>query len=207
MMKKAGKITRTGAVRWAVTRRNAFMALLLLLLIPLNIFIARTIIAGEKVVKPSAATDPQSFEHVDIDRFIDANVWEKPDNFKGRPGGRVLIKRGEKVAFTGTMKQMPEKMDFTYVHTVLSLINFQPVPVVEHRMFVETPGGKVFPVYVEKGAAAKMHSLMNQGQEANFFAYHLYNRKSGPALMVVDAASLSDEHAGSDKNIGGPESR
>lgn len=67
------------------------------------------------------------------------------------------------------------------------------MPEVSHRMFVESKGGSIIPVYVEDMAARKISRNLRVDQVVQFYAYHVYNYSKGPAFLVVDYEGKPDD--------------
>ncbi len=134
------------------------------------------------------AEDAPKFKEIDLDRFIEAGTLGSE--------GKKIIKIAEPVVFSAKMKRYPDKKEMSYVYTALQIAGVDPVPEVNHRMFVESREGRIIPVYVEKEAVAKINGGLREEQEAYFFGYHLYNYEKGPAIMVVDYAPAGENGSG-----------
>ena len=134
---------------------------------------------GKEMQHTMAKQSPGEFTAVDIDTFIVAE--------KGKvPKGKKLIKMAEPISFVASIKRLPEQRDMNYVYTALEVAGVQPMPKVEHRMFIETSAGRIFPVYVESNAAQKFAENLHEDEHVQLLGYHLYNYAKGPAIMVVD---------------------
>lgn len=128
------------------------------------------------------AADKTFFKAVELDAYIDTEKVQIKD--------KKLIKTLTPISFEAAVKRLPEKREMSYVYTALELAGFNPMPGVEHRMFVESGDGRVIAVYVEKGVVKKIDTLLNVDERALFFGYHLYSYNKGPAIMVVDFTSF-----------------
>ncbi len=134
---------------------------------------------GKEMVQAMVKQVPGDFVAVDIDTFIVAE--------KGKvPKGKKMIKMAEPISFLASVKRLPEQRDMSYVYTALEVAGVQPMPKVEHRMFIETAAGRIFPVYVESIAAEKFVANLHVDEHVRLLGYHLYNYAKGPAIMVVD---------------------
>jgi hypothetical protein len=119
------------------------------------------------------------FKTVELDSFI-----EQEKKVVGK--GKRLIRMAEPVSFQARVKRHPEERPMSYVYEVLELAGVKPVPEVGHRMFVESRGRRIIPVYVEKQAVARIGKELKEGKSARFLGYHLYSYGKGPAILVVD---------------------
>lgn len=124
------------------------------------------------------AANDGDFKNVELDSFIKQEVVTEK--------GKKLIKMAEPVSFTAKMKRFPEEKSMNYIYTALQISGVTPAPTVEHRMFIESKGGRIIPVYVEKDTVEKLKTGLKEEQSANFLAYHMYNYSKGPAVLVVD---------------------
>ncbi len=157
----------------------------LLLLLALVLFATSAVAVKEQtdgtkeMQQAMVKQEPEEFKAVDIDTFIVAE--------KGKvPKGKKLIKMAEPISFVASIKRLPEQRDMNYVYTALEVAGVHPMPKVEHRMFIETSAGRIFPVYVESNAAAKFSENLHEDEHVELLGYHLYNYAKGPAIMVVD---------------------
>lgn len=107
-----------------------------------------------------------------------------------RLGGRKILKMAAPVSFQARLKSAPEAKDMVYIYSALEVAEVRPLPEVGHQMFLESAGGRVFAVYVEKRVAARLAAGLAVGQEARFLGYHVYSYKKGPAFLIVDFAPV-----------------
>lgn len=150
-----------------------------LILAALTIAIACPPALAAPTRQEAAAAQKGQFKAVTLDSFV-----EQEKKAVGK--GKRIIRMAAPVSFEARVKRHPEIRQLSYVHEVLNLSGVKPLPEVEHRMFVESKGGRIIPVYVEKHAAAKIGSGVKEGRTARFMGYHLYSYSKGPALLVVD---------------------
>ncbi len=127
----------------------------------------------------AAALQKQQFKEITLDSFV-----EQEKKAVGK--GKRVMKMAAPVSFEARVKRHPEPRQLSYVHEVLNMSGVQPLPEVEHRMFVESKGGRIIPVYVEKQVAARIGNGLQEGKTARFSCYHLYSYSKGPAVLVVD---------------------
>lgn len=130
-----------------------------------------------------AAAKQETFQQVDLDLFIEQ---EKLSAEKGKR----MIKMARPVSFDALMKRPPEEREVSYVYTALELSGVSPLPEIHHRMFVESNGGRIIPVYVEKKAVEKIDAGLKTDEKMRFLGYHVYSYAKGPALLVVDYTSI-----------------
>lgn len=148
--------------------------------------------AGPQVAPKTAeaggkAAAGEDFVRVELDRFIEQEqrVARGPEL-----AGRKLIRMAVPLSFEARLKRLPEERDLSYVYTALEVSGISPMPEVRHRMFIESAEGRIIPVYVEKGAAARLQSGLKLEQRARFLGYHVYTYAKGPAILVVNFRPL-----------------
>ena len=139
------------------------------------------LLPGQQV---SASSD--AFEQVDLDLFIEDATR------KSKAAGKKVITLAAPVRFHASLKRHPEAREMSYVYTALQLGGVDPLPVVEHRMFIESKGGRIMPVYVEKEAVGWINDRLKVDQQARFLGYHLFNYEKGPAILVVGFDQAAD---------------
>lgn len=122
-----------------------------------------------------AVAEPKPFKEVSLDSFIVENKVEQK-----------IIKMAEPITFEARMKRYPEKKAMSYVYEALQVAGVQPMPVIEHRMFIESKDGRIIPVYVEKNTVNKLKAGLKEEEFAHFVGYHVYSYAKGPAILVVD---------------------
>lgn len=117
-----------------------------------------------------------AYQDIDIDRLVATARPEKK--------GTSAFFKPSPVRFNGRIKQEPRKRNTEYLFTALSFFPLDPVPKVSHRMFIETPGGHILPVYVEDTQVEGIKGL-GEGTAVIFTGWHVYNYSKGPAILVV----------------------
>ena len=140
---------------------------------------------GTKTSPPKAASANETFQAVDLDRFI-----EQEKKASAKSVGKAIITMAKPISFQASMKRLPEAKRMTYIYTALELSGVRPIPEVGHQMFVETRGRRIIPVYVEKQAANKISHGLKDGNMTRFLGYHVYTYRKGPAILVTDFASV-----------------
>lgn len=144
-----------------------------------TIFFLLLTIFGCGFVVSTQAEMQEGFNSIQLDSLIEQ---EK----KAAGDGKKLIKMVVPVSFEAKMKRFPEEKKMKYVYTAMEMAGVSPLPVVEHRMFVESQQGRIIPVYVEKETVKKLRAGLKEEDSARFLAYHIYSYSKGPALLVVD---------------------
>ncbi len=125
---------------------------------------------------PNAAAD--DFIPIDIDAFV---AEQRP-----MTQGTTSLLPPSPVRFVARLKQYPQPRKVEYLYQVLEFFPMDPRPEVNHRMFVTTPGGHILPVYVDDRAVEGIRDdLKEEGAEASFYGYHMYNYAKGPAILVT----------------------
>lgn len=135
----------------------------------------------------SAMAADEGFKPVELDSFIESQITL----LETRGAGKKMITMGAPVSFEASLKRLPEAKKMRYVYVALEVGGAQPMPVVEHRMFIESKGGRIIPVYVEKAAVARINVGLKETQQARFRGYHVYNYAKGPAILIVDFDRLA----------------
>ena len=125
------------------------------------------------------AQGEEFFKDIDLDRFIEQEKASVEQLKKKK------IARAEPVRFKAKMKRPPEEKNMTYVYTAMEVAGVNPLPDVGHRMFIETAGKRIIPVYVEKATALWLKSGMKAEARAQFLGYHIYSYDKGPAILIV----------------------
>lgn len=127
----------------------------------------------------AAQAEPTLFQPIELDSTIDIGKAQ------AERVGKKIILNALPVSFNARMKRQPEQQTMAYIYTALGIVGMEPLPVVEHRMFVESDGGNIIAVYVEKNAVQLINQGLKENQRARFDGYHIYNYARGPAIMVV----------------------
>jgi len=141
------------------------------------LFLLLTVFGCGQLVSAHAETQDK-FNSIHLDSFIEQE--------KKVGEGKKMIKMAMPVSFEAKMKRFPEEKKMDYIYTAMEMAGVNPLPVVEHRMFIESRQGRIIPVYVEKEAVKKLKAGLKEEDSARFLAYHVYSYAKGPALLVVD---------------------
>lgn len=132
------------------------------------------------ILVPSAmAVQSEEFTRIELDQFIE----QQKASLMGK---KKMITMAAPVNFTAKMKRFPEEKEMSYIYEAMRVSGVSPLPEVKHRMFIESNGGRILPVYVEKATVEKINQDLKEDQTANFLAYHVYTYSKGPAFLIVD---------------------
>lgn len=137
---------------------------------------------------PAVAAEDEAFKSIDLDKFI-----KQEQKAIAKSDAKRLIKMAAPVRFEAKMKRYPEERDMSYIYLALEVCGVDPLPEVGHRMFVESDGGNIIPVYVEKNVVDKLNNGLKEEESAEFIGYHVYSYSKGPAILVVDFVRDSDQ--------------
>jgi len=122
---------------------------------------------------------------IELQPFIDAerNAYQ----------GTITIVPPLNISFNGVIKSLPEKKSFNYLYKALDLMQVQPLPAVEHQMFIGAPNGDVIAVYVDARVADQISQSVELETIATWYGYHIYSYSRGPAIVIenVDLAVKS----------------
>lgn len=104
---------------------------------------------------------------------------------QARTNGERYIFAPRPVKFRARLAQAPSPQKTDYLKKVLGFMGLAKPPRVGYRVGLGYGGDKPLPAYVEDATAARMQKEAKEGQELTFYAYHVYNYRLGPALLVV----------------------
>lgn len=113
---------------------------------------------------------------VDIDRF-----WA--ETRPAKEGTREIVGPNP-IRFLASIKAVPEAIEVTYVYTALSMMRVDPMPAVNHRMFIETADGSIVPVYVWDDAVEMFRDAGVAPDPIAMTGFHVYTYAKGPAIIV-----------------------
>ncbi len=143
------------------------------------LFIAFAIIGFLSVVISPVMADGGDFKSVDLDRFIEQ------EQKRMSMATKKIIAMAAPVSFEARLKRHPEERKLSYVYTAMEMGGLNPVPVVKHRMFVESAGGQIISVYVDEASVGWINKGLKVEQQARFVGYHLYSYDKGPAILIT----------------------
>ncbi len=100
------------------------------------------------------------------------------------------------VVFDASVMSLPKAQKSDYINMAMEMTKIEPMPIIEHSMFLEVASDLVVPVYVEKSLVEELEHLKESyGAEelANvklrFAGIHVYNYSKGPAIVVESVAA------------------
>ncbi len=125
---------------------------------------------------PAESAAAVLYQDIDIDQLVATARPEK--------AGTSVFFRPSPVRFGGRIKQEPRERKVEYLYTALSFFPLDPEPKVSHRMFVETTGGHILPVYVEDSQVQGLRQL-GEGTAVILTGWHVYNYSKGPAILII----------------------
>ncbi len=137
-----------------------------------NCFVVLALLLTQAV----SASVVERYQPVDLDTFI---AQQQP-----LKKGKRFIVQPHGITMQAELMSMPEKKDIKYAYTALMMMNINPLPSIDHRMFIRSPGGKVIAVYVEEQALSKINNELKVGDKVSFTGYHIYNYRLGPAIVL-----------------------
>lgn len=85
------------------------------------------------------------------------------------------------ISFDAAVKQVPKEIKTDYLYEAMGIMKIDPLPVVTHRMFVETAKGHVMPVYVWDGVAKDFAAA---AEPVRMVGFHIYTYSKGAAIIV-----------------------
>jgi hypothetical protein len=101
------------------------------------------------------------------------------------PDGQRTIFAPTGVRFHARLMQLPTPQKTEYLQQVMSMMRVQPLPRVNQRVVIDYGGDKLLAAYVEEGAAARIGQTLKVGDSRTFYAFHVYNNRQGPALVIT----------------------
>jgi hypothetical protein len=133
---------------------------------------------------PAAEADPRA-------------AYQPLDLLQAVPGLRMTdgtraIFEPRPVRFTARLAQLPSPQKAEYLKKVMGVIGVTAELKVSQRVVLDYGGDRPLAAYVEDAAAAQIGKTLKAGDERTFYAFHVYNNRYGPAL-VITAFEENDE--------------
>jgi hypothetical protein len=122
-----------------------------------------------------AGEEGETYSEINLDQFIEEQTSAV---------GKTLIVVPFNLKAEAVLKSYPEERTVEYLYTALQLMKVDPLPEVNHRMFIESEKGKIIPVYVDDHAAPFIKKGLQLDKKATFLGYHVYNYSKGPAIVI-----------------------
>lgn len=128
------------------------------------------------------SADPRSeYQAVELSSLVPASRM---------PDGKRAIFAPRAVRFQATLQRMPEPQKSDYLKQVMGMMGVTSVGEVSQRIVLDYGGEKPLAAYVEDSAAKRIAQELKPGNTQEFYAFHVYNNRYGPALVIV---SFSNE--------------
>ncbi|MEM7058490.1 MAG: hypothetical protein AAF557_12925 [Pseudomonadota bacterium] len=121
---------------------------------------------------------------VPLDQRRVVNLDQFMAQTRPRKEGTREIVRPDGIQFVAAIKAVPEKIEVKYVYKAFEIMEVNPLPNVNHQMFLETSGGEIYAVYVWDDAVDAMNAAGVTGSQIQFAGFHVYTRAKGPAIIV-----------------------
>ncbi|MDR1461733.1 MAG: hypothetical protein LBI68_01135 [Azoarcus sp.] len=99
-------------------------------------------------------------------------------------GGRVIFEP-RPVRFAAKLAQLPTPQKSDYLKQVMGMMGMGAELKVGQRVALDYGGEKLLAAYVEDDAAARIGKELKEGDTRTFYAFHVYNNRYGPALVIT----------------------
>ena len=149
--------------------------------------------ADQKSEKVEVSKNDNYFFVKDMRDFVARNTVE-PEH----KGKRYIIP-DQYMVFDGKLMSMPKEQMTDYVKMAMGIAKVNPVPEVNHAMYIEVAENTVIPVYVametvkELVEIEKKYGFDNlQQSRLRFAGIHVYNYSKGPAIVVESLSSVKE---------------
>ncbi|MDR0528994.1 MAG: hypothetical protein LBG69_05220 [Zoogloeaceae bacterium] len=106
-------------------------------------------------------------------------------------GGRAIFEP-RPVRFLARIAQLPTPQKADYLKKVMELMGVKAEIQVSQRIALEYGGEKALAAYVEDRVAARIKRELKTGDARVFYAFHVYNNRYGPALVITSFEEGSD---------------
>ena len=126
--------------------------------------------------KPAITKIQQKTEIFDVDIMI--------DEFKASMEDTVELVLFRPVGFTATLSEMPYSRKHSYLKRAIENFASESSIVATKGITVASATGRKLPVYIIDELAEGMEKHLSLNDEVIFEAYHVYNSKFGPGLLV-----------------------
>ncbi|MDR1853632.1 MAG: hypothetical protein LBR05_01850 [Azoarcus sp.] len=124
-----------------------------------------------------AATDPRG-------AFKQVNLVELVPAVRMTDGTRAII-QPQPVRFRARLAQLPTPQKAEYLKQVMGMMGMTADIKVSQRVVLEYGGDKPLAAYIEDDVAQRVGKELKAGDERDFFAFHVYNNRYGPALVIT----------------------
>ncbi|MBL4794498.1 MAG: hypothetical protein JKY24_03090 [Pseudomonadales bacterium] len=117
-----------------------------------------------------------TYRMVNLDEYI---LQQRPIT----QGTKVILNPSH-LTIAARIKRHPEKRNVEYLYGALRLMQVDPMPQVNYRMFIESDEGQIIPVYVEDSIVSQIEKRIPLEVRVLLKGYHVYNYSKGPALVI-----------------------
>jgi hypothetical protein len=128
---------------------------------------------------PTASKDTGRYKEVDLKRLVPATRM---------PDGRRAVFEPKAVRFQARLQEGLKPQKSEYLQKVMSMMGAEEVPQVSQRVVIDYGGDKPLAVYVEDKVAKRLKNEAKVGESYTFYAFHVYNNRYGPAMVIVSFA-------------------
>jgi hypothetical protein len=137
---------------------------------------AQTEAKAASAATAAATSDPRAnFRQLELAKLVPAS----------RTDGMRAIFEPRPVRFRARLAQLPQPQKAEYLKKVMGMMGVEAELNVEQRVVLEYGGDKPLAAYVEKGVATRIGQELKEGDERMFYAFHVYNNRYGPALVIT----------------------
>jgi prepilin-type N-terminal cleavage/methylation domain-containing protein len=96
-----------------------------------------------------------------------------------------ILAFGAYTNFEAKLAQGPSAQKAEYLKKVLGMMGISEIQAVGQRMVLEYGGDRPLAAYIEDKAAQRIVREAKAGGRYTFYAFHVYNNRQGPALVVT----------------------
>ncbi|MDR1423630.1 MAG: hypothetical protein LBI92_03350 [Azoarcus sp.] len=132
---------------------------------------------------PAAADLRARFKKTDLVQLVPAS----------RTGGMRAIFEPKPVSFRARLAQLPSPQKAEYLKKVMGMMGADAELEVEQRVVLDYGGDKPLAAYVEKQTAARIGAELKAGDARTFYAFHVYNNRYGPALVITSFEEVQEQ--------------
>ncbi|OUS02454.1 hypothetical protein A9Q81_08715 [Gammaproteobacteria bacterium 42_54_T18] len=157
--------------------------LIILLLCTMSLW-AKIVVADNDEVATKAVDDNNSTVTLEQKNINIYDVDIMIDEFKASMEGTVELVLFRPVGFTATLNEMPYSRKHSYLKRAIENFASESSIVATKGITVASATGRTLPVYIIDELAEGMEKHLSLNDEVIFEAYHVYNSKFGPGLLV-----------------------
>jgi hypothetical protein len=125
---------------------------------------------------PASKNPVANYQIVDLQKLVPAT--------RMTDGTRAIF-APQPVRFEAKLAQGPSAQKAEYLKKVLGMMGISEIQEVSQRVVLEYGGDKPLAAYIEDKAAQRIVREAKVGGRYTFYAFHVYNNRQGPALVVT----------------------